>query len=259
MGTNVAYNEDCLVGLAKLPDESIDLTVTSPPYDNLRNYHGFQFDAEKTISMLYSKTKLGGVVVWIVNDATINGSETGTSFRQTLYAMDCGFHLHDTMIWAKDGGGAVGSSRCYTQNTEYMFVWSKGVPKSVNLIKDKENKSFGKNNKQERRRADGTLISRQRRPNEPYSKRNNWWYLVPQKQGRLWHPAVFPYALARDHIITWSNEGDLVCDPFLGSGTTRMAAYDLKRDFVGFEIDKEYFEKQEEAFLQHMELEPLFK
>ena len=261
MGTSVTYNEDCLVGLQKLPDESIDLTVTSPPYDNLRKYNGYSFDAEKTIKALYEKTKKGGVVVWIVNDATINGSETGTSFRQTLYAMERGFNLHDMMIWAKDGGGAVGSSLCYTQNTEYMFVWSKGRPKSVNLIRDKQNKSYGKskNNKQGRRRPDGEFKFSQRKPSEPYSKRNNWWLLVPQKSDRLWHPAVFPYELARDHIISWSNEGDLVCDPFLGSGTTRLAAYDLKRNFVGFEIDREYFEKQEEEFLRYTEQETLFR
>ena len=76
-----------------------------------------------------------------------------------------------------------------------------------------------------------------------YSRRNNWWYLCPQKQdGSKWHPAVFPEKLVRDHIISWSNEGDLVLDPFMGSGTTAKVARALGRKYIGFEISKEYCE-----------------
>lgn len=234
--------------------ECIDLTVTSPPYDNLRTYNGFSFDWKKTIEQLYRVTKKGGVVVWVVGDQTVNGSETGTSFKQALYAMECGFDLHDTMIWAKDGGGAIGSNSCYTQNFEYMFVWSKGAPKAVNLIRDKQNLSFGKDKSGTgRRTADGTHKIEQRKLCKEVSKRNNWW-LVPISTGAehpSWHPAVFPVAIARDHIRSWSNEGDTVLDPFLGSGTTRIAAYDLNRQFIGFEISEEYFRLQEERFARH--------
>ena len=134
---NKIYNESNIDTIAKMSDECIDLVVTSPPYDGLRTYNGYCFDFENLAKGLYRVLKQGGVVVCIVNDATVNGSETGTSFRQALYFMECGFKLHDTMIWAKDGGGALGSNRCYTQNFEYMFILSKGKPKTFNSINDK--------------------------------------------------------------------------------------------------------------------------
>ena len=254
---NIAYNCDCVEGMKRLKDGQIDLTVTSPPYDNLRTYNGFEFDWKAVIKELYRVTADGGVVVWIVNDQTFDGSESGTSFRQALYAMDCGFNLHDTMIWCKDGGGAVGSHFCYTQNTEYMFVWSKGKPKTVNLIKDKPNLSAGKDKSGVgRRNADGEHKIEKREVGAEFSKRNNWWYIPPSMGS--WHPAVFPYNLARDHIISWSNEGDTVLDPFLGSGTTRLAAHDLNRQFIGYEISEEYFEKQEDVFERHASQLSLF-
>ena len=235
-GTNCI---DCVEGLKLLKDESIDLTVTSPPYDNLRIYNGYCFDFESVAKQLYRVTKLGGVVVWNVNDSTIKGSETGNSFRQALYFKELGFNLHDTMIWIKDGGGAVGSNKCYTQNFEYMFVFSKGAPKTINLIYDKPNKSFGQDKSGVgRRKVTGEHKIEQRKPSKEFSRRNNWWYIPPQKGAG--HPAVFPEQLANDHIISWSNEGDIVLDPFSGSGTTHKMALLNNRRFIGFEISQEY-------------------
>ena len=239
-------NDDCLSFMKKLDDCCVDLTVTSPPYDNLRKYNGYYFDFENIAKELFRITKDGGVVVWNVNDATINGSETGTSFRQALFFMDCGFNLHDTMIWVKDGGGAIGSNKCYTQNFEYMFVLSKGKPKSVNLIYDKPNGSYKQNNtalhKQSgRRKPSGEIKVEIRKPPKEYSKRNNWWY-IPVVGGKTGHPAVFPERLAKDHIISWSNIGDVVFDPFLGSGTTAKMAIETGRKFLGCEISEEYCE-----------------
>ena len=158
--------------------------------------------------------------------------------------MEKGFNLHDTMIWCKDGGGAVGSNLCYTQNFEYMFVFSKGKPKSINLIYDKECKTFTGIEKTVREsrggndKGDRGFTSFTRRE---ISRRNNWWYLCPQIQdGSSWHPAVFPQAIVRDHIISWSNEGDVVLDPFMGSGTTAKVARALGRKYIGFEISQEY-------------------
>lgn len=169
---------DCVELMKELPDEMIDLTVTSPPYDNLRTYNGFLWDYKETAKELYRISKHGAVVVWIVADATIKGSETGSSFKQALYFKDVGFNLHDTMIWVKDGGGAIGSNKCYTQNFEYMFVFSKGSPKSINLIYDKVNKSYGKDRSGTgRRKADGTIKIEKRKENKPLSRRNNWWYI----------------------------------------------------------------------------------
>ena len=163
--------------------------------------------------------------------------------------MQCGFNLFDTMIWCKDGGGAIGSQLSYTQNFEYMFVFSKGKPKTINLIKDKLNKSYkkGENNTaivpvRTRRLANGDFCKKTREiVSLEYCVRNNWWYIAPQKQeGSKWHPAVFPEILVRDHIISWSNEGDIVLDPFMGSGTTAKVARALGRKYIGFEISQEY-------------------
>lgn len=239
LAANKIYNMDCVEGMRLLSADSVDLTVTSPPYDNLRTYNGFSWDFEAVARELYRVTKPGGVVVWVVNDATIKGNETGSSFRQALFFRECGFKLHDTMIWVKDGGGAVGSNKCYTQNFEYMFVFSKGTPKTVNLIKDKVNQSFGVDKSGVgRRRVTGEKRIEKRKPSQPYSKRNNWWYIPPQKGGE--HPAVFPEQLAKDHILSWSNAGEIVLDPFSGSGTTAAASKELGRQYIGFEISAEY-------------------
>ena len=236
---------DCLEIMHQIPNNCIDLTVTSPPYDNLRNYKGFHFDFEGIAKELFRITQQGGTVVWNVSDATIKGSETGTSFRQALYFMDCGFNLHDTMIWIKDGGGAIGSNYCYTQNFEYMFVFTKGKPKAVNLIYDKPNGSYGLGVRTThgRRNKEGELKTETRKPPKEFSKRNNWWYIPPNKSKDYTnHPAVFPEQLANDHIVSWSNEKDIVFDPFMGSGTTAKMAMINNRRFIGCEISEEYCE-----------------
>ena len=213
-----------------------------PPYDNLRTYNGFSFDFPTIAKELFRVTKQGGVVVWVVSDATINGSETGTSFRQALGFKDVGFNLHDTMYWIKDGGGGFGSQYCYMQNVEYMFILSKGKPKSVNLIRDHANKSAGEVYVGNGRRRRNGVVNHENgkvRTSPEYSKRNNWWYMA---RGRSYgnHPAAFPEWLAHDHIVSWSNKGDVVLDPFMGSGTTAKVARECGRDFIGFEISSEY-------------------
>ena len=247
---NRIYNEDCLEGMKRIPDGSVDLTVTSPPYDNLRAYNGnieqWSFEKFQQIAKeLYRVTKDGGVVVWVVGDATIKGSETGTSFKQALYFMECGFNLHDTMIYEKNGAGAVGSNKCYLQNFEYMFVFSKGKIKTVNLIYDRENKVVGRmktNINRNKFTADTGRKYREITTKKLGRRFNVWKY--EQTQGHdtysKKHPAPFPEQLAQDHIISWSNEGDVVLDPFMGSGTTAKMALLNNRNFIGFEIDKHY-------------------
>lgn len=246
---NKIFNENCLDTMKRMEDNSIDLVVTSPPYDNLRSYDN---DIDKTwnesvwkpiISELSRIIKDGGVIVWVVNDATIKGSETGSSFKQALYFMECGLNLHDTMIWVKKGGGAIGSSNTYTQNTEYMFILTKNKIKTFNPIKDVKNQCVG--SKQTKTRGDRTnKIDGQYRFTGEFSKRNNWWYCPPiSTRGFLKkHKAIFPEKLVYDHIISWSNEDDIVYDPFLGSGTTAKVAKLLKRKYIGSEINSEYFE-----------------
>lgn len=236
---------DCLEKMKDIPDKSIDLTVTSPPYDNLRTYggviDGWSFEKFQGIAKeLYRITKEGGVVVWVVGDATIKGSETGTSFKQALYFMECGFNLHDTMIYEK-AQACFGSNKCYLQSFEYMFVFSKGNPKTLNLLRDRKNIRSGIENMSTTGISkDGVMPLRHKKEMKEYGKRKNiWCYGVGG--GKTGHPAVFPEALANDHILSWSNEGDVVFDPFTGSGTTGKMAILNNRDFIGIELNEEYF------------------
>lgn len=242
---------DCLEKLKDIYDNQINLTLTSPPYDNLRSYNGnnAQWNEQKwkkTLSELFRVTMEGGVVVWIVSDATIKGSETGTSFKQALYAKECGFRLYDTMIWNKKNCSSVGSMDRYEDTFEYMFIFSKGKPTTANIIKDKPNKRAGTIQYGSIRQKDGTVkktSGHSKRAIAKFGRRANVWEIFPVKtKAERLHPAPFSEALARDHIITWSNEGDLILDPFMGSGTTGKIAKELKRDFIGVELDPEYFE-----------------
>ena len=241
---NKIHNMDCIDGMKMLDDNSVDLVVTSPPYDNLREYNGYSFDFEATAQQLFRVVKDGGVVVWVVGDATINGSETGTSFKQAIFFKEIGFNLHDTMIWNKGGFSAVGSlATRYAPVFEYMFVFTKGKIANFNPIKDRENKNAGCTLAGTIRNSDGSTkrMSTEGNVLEKYGQRFNIWNIFPQRQsGDNKHPAPFPEEIAGDHIISWSNVGDLVLDPFMGSGTTAKMASTLDRKFIGFEISKEY-------------------
>lgn len=249
---NKAYCTDCVAFMRTMGAESVDLTVTSPPYDGIRDYNGYTFDWKATIRELYRVTKRGGVIVWIVNDQTVDGSETGTSFKQALFAVECGFNLHDTMIWNK-GSVSFPDSNRYFPCFEYMFVWSKGAPKAFNPISDRPNIHGGIALHGTWRQTDGSVKAKPLHGTKvkEYGWRFNIWDIPPERNNKTGHPAVFPLRLAKDHILSWSNEGDVVFDPFLGSGTTRIAAYDLRREFIGTEISKEYFEKQEKRFAEY--------
>jgi len=236
-----------------MPRGFIDLVVTSPPYDNLRKYNGYSFDFEAVAKELFRVVKVGGVVVWIVADATVNGSETGTSFRQALHFMSLGFNLHDTMIYEKSGMAYPDSAR-YSQIFEYMFVLSKGSVKSVNLIKDRPNKFVGTMGGNKR----GGLCTR----GEFGARFNIWRYANGRDNSSedriaFEHPAIFPEQLAKDHILSWSNEGDLVYDPFGGSGTTAKMSHLEKRDWIISEISSEYAalaQKRIDPYLRQMTL-----
>ena len=239
---NTVIQGDNVEVLREFPDNCIDLTVTSPPYDNLRTYNGFEWDFEALAKELYRVTKDGGVVVWVVNDATVNGSETGTSFRQALYFKEIGFRLHDTMIWNKGGFSAVGALKTrYAPVFDYMFVLSKGKPKTFNPIKDRINKHAGKRISKTKRLPNGEVKKGESYISNEYGQRFNIWDISPHRQkGKNVHPAPFPEKLAEDHIISWSNPRDAVLDPFVGSGTTAKMAALNNRNFVGIDISKEY-------------------
>lgn len=250
MELNKIYCMDCLVGLKQMKDESVDLTVTSPPYDNLRTYNGYSFDFENIAKELYRVTKKGGVIVWIVGDSTIKGSESGTSFKQALYFKEIGFNLHDTMIWNK-GSFSFPSKNCYHQVFEYMFIFSKGKPKTLNFIKDRKNKYVGERGASGRKK-DGTRNKGKSTVRDEYGKRFNIWnysigggHCTKDKIAHK-HPAIFPEQLAYDHIVSWSNENDVVMDIFMGSGTTAKMCKMTNRNYIGFEISQEYCEIAEE-------------
>jgi len=241
------HNCDCLEFMKQLPDKCVDLTVTSPPYDNLRTYNGFVFDFEGIAKELFRVTKDGGVLVWVVADATIAGSETGTSFKQALFFKECGFNLHDTMIWNKPNPVPLTHNR-YDPCFEYMFVFSKGSPKTFNVITE-ECKFKGKIKKRNlsvksaldkasstRLRDEQTVVKSTK------YKKNVWDFVVgaekEEETGK--HTAIFPSQLANDHIISWSNAADVIYDPFMGSGTVAKMALRNGRKFMGTEISADY-------------------
>lgn len=257
MELNKIYNINCIDGLHQLEDKSIHLTVTSPPYDNLRSYDNtidddsWNFETFKIIANeLYRVTSDGGVLVWVVGDATINGGESGSSFKQALYFMECGFKLHDTMIYEKNSSSfpAKRTSKRYTQIFEYMFVFVKGkIRNDIILIADKPNKwagftNWGNNTQYD---SDGNLVKTEKiKPVPDFSLRNNIWkYTTSCNTDKTGHPAVFPEKLAEDHILSWSVEGDTVLDPFMGSGTTAKMAMLNNRNYIGFELNKDYYDK----------------
>ena len=246
---NKIYNEDCLIGMRKLKDKSIDMILTSPPYDNLRNY-------KKNIASIWNEKiwkevliecyrvlKDNCVLVWVVGDATINGSETGTSFKQALFAKEIGFNIHDTMIYQKQNPIPQFKTHRYTNAFEYMFVFSKGRPKKGRLLTE-PTKQAGRVDRNYRGQvtADEVYVGKAIKIVKKEKIRTNIW-TYSQNNGidrTINHKAQFPEKLAEDHILSWSDEGDVILDPFMGSGTTAKMAILNNRNFIGFEINEEY-------------------
>lgn len=243
------YNCDCVEGMSQIADASIDLVVTSPPYDNLRTYggvgEGWNFDKFKDVAKQIARVlKEGGVCVWVVGDATVKGSETCTSFKQAIYFKEeCGLDLYDTMIWQKTA--RIPTEGRYYNIFEYMFVFSKGKPKALNFICDHKNVSAGSVRKKDKcinkgrnEKSEGSIVTGE------FSRRENIWKIhICANKDTQGHPAPFPIQLAQDHILSWSNEGDTILDPFMGSATTAVACHKLHRHFIGFELNKEYYDK----------------
>lgn len=247
------YNENCLITMSNMPDNYIDFVITSPPYDDIRNYNGYQFEFEKIAQELFRVLKTGGVIIWVVADATINGSETGTSFRQALYFKEIGFRLHDTMIYYKNNPMPQTGNR-YHQHFEYMFAFSKGNPKTFNPITE-PTKFHGLAN-MKNRGQEGSLNYKKVERTKEKKLGNVFSYSIgggisTKDKVAFKHPAIFPEKLVADQINTWTNENDLVYDPFLGSGTTAKIAHILKRNWIGSEISEEYVEIAEQRLKEY--------
>lgn len=246
-GIKLFCGDNCETML-KMEPASIDLVVTSPPYDDLRTYGGHSWDFYGVAWNLKRLLKPGGVIVWVVADATKDGSETGSSMEQALYFKRLGLNLHDTMIYRKTNGGANGSTLAYLACWEYAFVFAKGRPSSINLLRDRKNVTPPRIKEESagRRGVDGDTKGRRVIERTEYGVRWNVWdyavggTCVTDDAVALDHPAIFPEDLARDHILSWSNEGDTVLDPFCGSGTTMKMARECGRLGIGIEINPDY-------------------
>ena len=272
MEINKIYCMDNILGMKEMGDETVDLTVTSPPYSNLRNYNGYSFDFEKTANGLYDVTKQGGVVVWVVGDKTVNGSEELVPYKQCLYFKSIGFNVWDTMIYQKEFCPFPANVR-YNQQFEFMFIFSKGKVKTFNPIKESKSKKEvekilkgqinvasksyrSKTGETNRADSDDRMLKRLQKSVTCTEKTmGNVWkinagYMVGSKDKIAFeHPATFPEELAEKHIVSWSNEGELVFDPFMGSGTTAKMAKLNNRNYIGFEISPEYCEISEKRLI----------
>ena len=267
---------NCVEVMEKFPSDKVDLVVTSPPYDNLRDYKGYAFNYQDVIKSLYRVIKSGGVVVWIVGDASIDRSETGSSFKHVLYFKEIGFNLHDTMIYQKYGFRlpSTQAHARYHQGFEFMFVFSKERVKTFNPICDRNVADSGNIKRKSERKKSGELVyseKKKRGKNGEYvsmyprnanldkhiiGKRTNVWQYfsggsATKDKETYKHPAVFPEKLAEDHILSWSNPGDLVLDPMCGSGTVCKMASINKRRFIGIDVSKEYCEIAKERILKY--------
>lgn len=245
---NKIIEGNCLDAMKLFEENSIDMVLTSPPYDNLRTYKGYNFHFEDIAKELYRVIKPGGIVVWIVGDATINGSETGTSFKHALGFKEAGFNIHDTMIFRKKNPVPQIYRQRYNNEFEYMFIFSKGQVKTHNPIMipclhaglELNGTTYKNYSKKEQKR--GKVANPVK--NEKI-KGNIWEYVVGKNledQEAKGHSAPFPCQLARDHISSWSNVGDVILDPMCGSGTTCKVAKELGRNFIGIDISNEYCE-----------------
>jgi site-specific DNA-methyltransferase (adenine-specific) len=254
MEKEIIHNENCLETMGRMPNSCIDFVITSPPYDDIRNYNGYKFEFEKIAKELFRVMKEGGVVVWVVADSTANGSETGTSFKQALYFKEIGFNIHDTMIYYKNNPMPQTGNR-YHQHFEYMFAFSKGSPKTFNPISE-PTKYHGLANMKNRGQNGSLDYEKVERTTEK-KVGNVFFYSVgggisTKDKIAFQHPAIFPEKLVADQINTWTNEGDLVYDPFMGSGTTAKIAQLLNRQWIGSEISKEYVEIAEERLKMYL-------
>lgn len=250
------YHENCIETLRRMPDELLDMTITSPPYDDLRDYNGYHFPVEEISQLLFEKTKSGGVVVWVVGDRTFNGGETLSSFQHALTFRSAGFKVHDTMIYAKNNPIPSDCGKRYRQCFEYMFCFSKGQPKTFNPImqaikQEKAFKSFRITKVGRNDLAHDHIAPKERKVN------NIFFYNVGTSSSKdkvaFEHPAIFPEQLAKDQISTWTDEGDIVYDCFMGSGTTAKAAELLRRKWIGSEISEEYVKIAEDRLRPYLD------
>jgi site-specific DNA-methyltransferase (adenine-specific) len=261
MEINKIYCESNLDTMAKMPDNFVDLVITSPPYDNLRDYKGYSFPFENIAKEIFRVMKDGGVVVWVVGDKIKDGNKSLSSFKQSLFFQEIGFNVHDVMIYQKKNTPFM-RSNAYTNCYEFMFIFSKGKPKTFNPLKTKTIRN-GIEKLVANKKSDGLNKKVVGELKKEKTLINIWNYAVglggsTNDKIAFEHTAIFPEKLAQDHIISWSNEGDLIYDPFMGSGTTAKMAHIYKRNWIGSEISKEYVDIANKRLKPYLDQQTLF-
>lgn len=241
--------------MSNMPDNYVDMVLTSPPYDGLRDYNGYSFEFEKIARELYRIVKNDGVIIWVVGDATKDGSETGTSFKQALFFKDIGFKLWDTMIYYKNNPMPTTGKR-YQQHFEYMFCFCKDDPETFNPIIEQCKYAYVGVSSMKNRGTEGTLNYKKTQRTKEKKIGNVFSYSIgggisTKDKIAYDHPAIFPERLVYDQLMTWTNENDLVYDPFMGSGTTAKMAILNNRRWIGSEISKEYTEIAEKRLNEY--------
>jgi site-specific DNA-methyltransferase (adenine-specific) len=244
---NKVYQQDCIVGMRKIPDGAIDLVVTSPPYDNLRDYNGYSVDLNETGKNIYRILKDGGVAVMVIQDQTKNFGKSLTSFRTIVdWCDNVGFKLFECVIYRKNGTEGAWWKNRFRVDHEYMPIFLKGEkPQYFNKDSLKvKSKHGGKimTGFANRKTNGETGKSITKAINEMKCRGTVWDYLMAGDKDpvKRKHPAPFPDKIPFDFINCFCPPNGIVLDPFVGSGSTVVGAKKLNRSFIGFDISEEY-------------------
>lgn len=244
---NEIYCIDCVEGMKKIPDNSVDIVVTSPPYDGIRDYNGFNFDLHETGRGLIRILKEGGIVAMVIQDQTKNFGKTLTSFKTIIdWCDNIGFKLFECVIYRKHGSEGAWWTNRFRVDHEYMPIFLKGEkPQYFNKENLKVPSIHGGKvmTGSGSRRTDGKTNARVTRPINTMKCRGTIWnYLMAGDKDPIkrQHPAPFPDQIPLDFIECFCPPGGVVLDPFMGSGSTAVAAKKLNRKYIGFDTSEEY-------------------
>jgi DNA modification methylase len=244
---NKTHCAESSVALKKLPDNCIDIVVTSPPYDRIRDYNGFECNLHNIGEQLSRVLKDGGIIVMVIQDQTKDFGKSLTTFRTILdWCDNFNLKLFETVIYKKHGAEGAWWTKRFRVDHEYIPVFLKGK-RPAYFTKEHlkiPSKHAGKTMTgcATRLTNGSTLKSKKLKINPTKCRGTIWDYVTCGDGGKLKHehPATFPDKIPVDFIETFCPPGGIVLDPFMGSGTTALAALNLGRNFLGFDISNEY-------------------
>lgn len=257
---------ECVEGMEMLPDDCVDLVVTSPPYDAVRKYNGFAFDLHQTGAQIHRVLKDGGIAAMVIQDQTKDFGKSLTSFRTIIDWCDSfGFKLFECVIYRKNGSEGAWWKHRFRVDHEYIPLFLKGdrpayFDKQPLRVPSKHGGKVmsGSGN----RRTDGATNGTVRREiNATKCRGTIWNYLMAGDKNPLKrkHPAVFPDAIPSDLIQCFCPPGGIVLDPFIGSGSTAVQALKHERHFIGFDISQEYCDLCNQRLEKDVETATLFE